>query len=84
MPPPGLRGGPPRRAALVPGRAVRAARISTTRARLALGSAILERADRDGPWCRPETSDPDNVAFHERFAFEVTDPAFAAAPAVLL
>jgi ribosomal protein S18 acetylase RimI-like enzyme len=41
---------------------------------------ILERADRDGMPCRLETSDPANIAFYERFGFEVTDPAFAAIP----
>jgi hypothetical protein len=42
---------------------------------------ILERA-RGDLRCRLETSDPANLAFCERVAFEVTDPAFAAAPAV--
>jgi ribosomal protein S18 acetylase RimI-like enzyme len=41
---------------------------------------ILEQADRDGMPCRLETSDPANIAFYERFGFEVTDPAFAAIP----
>jgi GNAT superfamily N-acetyltransferase len=41
---------------------------------------ILERADRDGLPCRLETSDPANVAFYQRFGFEVDDPAFAAIP----
>jgi len=41
---------------------------------------ILERADRDGLPCRLETSDPANVAFYQRFGFEVTDRAYAAIP----
>jgi ribosomal protein S18 acetylase RimI-like enzyme len=38
-----------------------------------LVAPILERADLDGTPCRLETSDPDNVAFYERFGFQVVD-----------
>jgi GNAT superfamily N-acetyltransferase len=52
--------------------------------RRGLGSAlvepILDRADRDALPCRLETSDPANVAFYQRFGFEVIDPAFPAIP----
>jgi ribosomal protein S18 acetylase RimI-like enzyme len=52
--------------------------------RRGLGSAlvepILDRADRDALPCQLETSDPANVAFYQRFGFEVIDPAFPAIP----
>jgi ribosomal protein S18 acetylase RimI-like enzyme len=52
--------------------------------RRGLGSAlvepILDRADRDALPCWLETFDPANVAFYQRFGFEVIDPAFAAIP----
>jgi GNAT superfamily N-acetyltransferase len=52
--------------------------------RRGLGSRLVERileaADCDGLSCRLETSDPANVAFYQRFGFEVDDPAFAAIP----
>jgi ribosomal protein S18 acetylase RimI-like enzyme len=58
--------------------------VRPERQRQGLGSRlvepILERADRDGVSCRLETSDPANVAFYQRFGFEVADPAFAAIP----
>jgi GNAT superfamily N-acetyltransferase len=58
--------------------------VRPERQRQGLGSRlvepILDRADRDGVTCRLETSDPANVAFYQRFGFEVADPAFAALP----
>jgi ribosomal protein S18 acetylase RimI-like enzyme len=48
------------------------------------GSALIEpvlaRADRDRVACRLETADPANVAYYERFGFEVADPALALVP----
>ena len=41
---------------------------------------IFERADRDGATCRLETSDPANVAFYERFGFEVVGGGVPGAP----
>ena len=35
---------------------------------------ILERADRDRVPCRLETSDPANVAYYQRFGFDVEGP----------
>jgi GNAT superfamily N-acetyltransferase len=35
---------------------------------------ILERADRDGVPCRLETSDPANVAYYQRFGFDIDGP----------
>ena len=52
--------------------------------RRGLGSAlvepILDRAHRDALPCWLETFDPANVAFYQRFGFEVIDPAFPAIP----
>jgi GNAT superfamily N-acetyltransferase len=52
--------------------------------RRGLGSAvvepILDRADRDALPRWLETFDPANVAFYQRFGFEVIDPAFPAIP----
>jgi GNAT superfamily N-acetyltransferase len=52
--------------------------------RRGLGSAlvepILDRADRDALPCWLETFDPANVAFYQRFGFEVIDPALPAIP----
>jgi uncharacterized protein YbjT (DUF2867 family) len=36
--------------------------------------------DRDGATCRLETSDPANVAFYERFGFEVVEGGVPGAP----
>jgi GNAT superfamily N-acetyltransferase len=41
---------------------------------------ILECADCDGATCRLETSDPANVAFYERFGFEVVEGGVPGAP----
>jgi ribosomal protein S18 acetylase RimI-like enzyme len=58
--------------------------VRPTCQRRGLGSAlvepILDRADRDAVPCRLETFDPANVAFYQRFGFEVIDPAFPAIP----
>ena len=52
--------------------------------RRGLGSAlvepILDRAHRDALPCWLETFDPANVAFYQRFGFEVIDPALPAIP----
>jgi ribosomal protein S18 acetylase RimI-like enzyme len=49
--------------------------VRPERQRLGLGSRlvapVIERADSDGTECRLETSDPVNVAFYERFGFQV-------------
>ena len=41
---------------------------------------VLQEVDRSGGACHLETSDPANVAFYERFGFEVVDPALALVP----
>ena len=46
----------------------------------ALIEPVLARADRDGVDCRLETADPANVAYYERFGFEVADPALQLVP----
>ncbi len=52
--------------------------------RRGLGSLLvapaIERADEDGLACYLETSDPRNVAFYQRFGFEVVDDALALVP----
>jgi GNAT superfamily N-acetyltransferase len=41
---------------------------------------ILERADRDRVPCRLETSDPANVAYYQRFGFELLHPSVIVLP----
>lgn len=46
----------------------------------ALIEPVLGLAERDGVDCRLETADPANVAYYERFGFEVADPALRLVP----